>query len=152
MEITIGYVLSIIVIISLTALMVSFVFVYKQSLMEDYEDSAVDVVTSNIAHILTTLYIEGRESEYTPDLDEEVMLVRSTMILPKKIGESHYKIEINNSEKLICSSIKETCSPIIGLPLDFNISGEIESKKNLDISYWRKNNNTIVDYIIIDGS
>jgi hypothetical protein len=71
--------------------------------------------------------------------------------LPEKISKKPYELKINNSEKLVCSYIekKEVCSSIIGLPLDFNITGEIKLK-SLNISYWRENNNTILDYIIID--
>jgi len=153
MEITIGHVLAILVIVSMTALIVSFVLVYKESLIKKYENSAMKKITTDIAHTLTTSYVEGHESEYVPDLNEKVILVRSNMILPQKIGQSYYSIKINNSEKMVCSYIKEkeVCSPIIGPPLDFNItSNEIGTKKTLNISYWRENNNTIIDYIIID--
>jgi hypothetical protein len=150
-EISIGYVLSVAVIISLTSLMVLFVSAYKENLIERYENSAMKAVTSSVAHTLTAVYVDGQKSEFIPTINGKAILAKSIVVLPEKISKKPYEIKISNSEKLVCAYIgkKEVCSPIIGLPLDFNVTGEIISK-TINISYWRENNNTIFDYIIID--
>lgn len=150
-EISIGYVLSTLVIVSLTALMVSFVSVYKGSLNERYENSAMKAVTNNVAHALITVYINGQRSGYTPFISGKATLAKTIVGLPEQINSKPYEIKINNSEKLVCSYIlgKEVCSPIIGIPSIFNITSNITSS-TLDIIYWRENNNTILNYIIID--
>jgi hypothetical protein len=150
-QISVGYVLAILVIVSLTSLTVLLVSAYKENLLGRYEYSTMKAITSSVAHTITSVYVDGQKSEFIPAINGKAILAKSFITLPEKISKKPYELKINNSEKLVCSYIekKEVCSSIIGLPLDFNITGEIKLK-SLNISYWRENNNTILDYIIID--
>lgn len=151
-QITIGYVLSITIIIAVISFSTFLILRYRDSMLERYEKASLKIITADVSHLITTIYVEGYESSHIPEMNESSLLSMGSILLPDKIGNKDYTLDINGTEKNVCCGLEDmrVCSRIVGLPKDFNITSRISVEKTFNVSYWRENNNTIVDYIIIE--
>jgi hypothetical protein len=105
-------------------------------------------VVADIARTITNIYVKGIESRYNPVENETAILARGVVILPERINQKQY--DINVTDNSVCaSSAIGICFNITGVPVGFNVTDEINGKKEFNISYWRESNNIVADYIIV---
>ncbi len=147
-QLTIDHVLTVLVIITLISVTTSIVIANKESLSIRYETASIKAVVVDIARTITNIYVKGIESRHNPVENERVILARGVVILPERINQKHY--DINITDNSVCaSSAADICFNITGVPAGFNVTDGINGKKEFNISYWRERNNIVADYIIV---
>jgi len=152
-QITLDYVLSIVIIISIIFSTVLLISNYNEVMVKAYENTTMRSIIADVSYTITSIYVIGHESKIIPEIDETVMVVRGNIVLPKAIKSKFYIIEINNSENSVCGSVNKIkeCKKIVGVPLGFNITDVIEKNRTIGVVYWRERNETndIRDYILV---